>query len=49
MMGDDTVADPSMHNQRPRVTTMKATEMSALVDHERFHNVETRFTVPRSF
>ncbi len=31
-LGDDTVAEPGMHNGRPRVTTMKASDMSALID-----------------
>jgi len=43
------VADPGMHNETPTVTTMKASDTSALVDHEHVHNVETRCTVPRNF
>ena len=49
MMGNDTVTDPGMHNERPRVTTMKASNTSALADHEHVHNVETRFAVPKVF
>ena len=49
MIGDDTVADPGMHNQRPTTTTMKASDMSALVDHKHFHNVETLLYCPQKF
>ncbi len=31
-MGGLTVADPGEHNERPRMTAMKASDMSALVD-----------------